>query len=255
MPAKFLRILIVSVLLAVAQVPSFSQAKIYTKKARLADFTARTMKVVVEGETPLAIDIRREVSSRWRLSPYEFCSIGEYEGLKADNDYYFLRFVADEGIAFLLLEKGGEEDDADRMKKPFEIVRVPVGSAGGSYSFGIANLDVFLDIIGMYVRKAMASDKYGYGGLDVFNASGMKGKTIVLNGAADELFAAAAPDTVVPIVFVPEPDGQWYYKMLVDAGTHELFFFDRSRFKKGADASFNAVELKSFGLRHAVISE
>jgi len=254
MIGKFLRISCVAVLLFVAQSAVFGQAKIYTRKAKLEDFPIKTMKVIVDGESPLAIDLRNEISNRWRLSPYEFCSAKDYEVLKNDNSFYFLRLVTDEGIAFMLLEKGGMESDENRLRKPFEVLRVPIGSAGESFSFGISNVDVYLDILQMFVQKAMESDKFGYFGLEVYNTVNMKGKTVTLDVDADEEFAKGTEGVVVPVVFTPNPEGTWCFKMLIDAGTHELFFFDKKKYKEKSDAEFNKIELKSFELRHAVVT-
>lgn len=255
MPGRRLHILCAVVMLIASQLVSSGQAKIYTKKAKLKDFTIKTMKVVVDGDSPLAVDFRDEISRRWRLSPFEFCSASIYDSLTEDNTYYFLRLVSDEGIAFLLLEKGGKKNEDDRLRKPFEVVRIPVGSAGATYSFGIANIDVYLDILQMYVGEAMASDKFGYGGLEVYNTSGMKGKTVLLGADSLDELSKGTSDTVVPLVFTPEPEGSWCYKMLVDAGSHELFYFNRTKYRKASDAEFSTLELKSFKLRNAVVIE
>lgn len=246
---------LVAILMLVAPCALYAQAKIYTKKAKLDDFPLKIMKVVVDGESPLALDLKNEVSSRWRLSPFEFCTSSDLAKLKEDNSLYFLRLVTDDGIAFLLLEKGGREDDANRLKRPFEVVRIPVGSAGTSFSFGIPNLDVFLDIIQMFVQDARVSDKYGYLGLEAYNTAKIAGRRIALGANPDNLFAEAAADVLVPVIFKPEPEGSWCYKMLVDSGSHELFYFSKARYKGESDAGFTPMELKSFELRHAVLPE
>ncbi|MCQ2182252.1 MAG: hypothetical protein MJY89_02465 [Bacteroidales bacterium] len=250
-----MKIFFLAVLLCAAQFVMSGQAKIYTRKAKLDDFPMRTMEVVVDGESPLALDFRNELSSRWRLSPFEFCSTGDYEKMKGDNGYYFLRLASEDGIVFLLLEKGGKAEDEDRLKRPFELVRIPVGGAGSSFSLGIDNLDVYLDILQSFVQEAMTSDKYGYLGLDAYNARNIKGRRIDLTVNPDDAFAAGEEDVLVPVFFAPEPEGEWCYKMLIDAGTHELFFFVRAKYRKEAGVSFTPLEMKSFELRHAVIPE
>lgn len=255
MKKNVLKLFCAAVLLFVAQSAADGQAKIYTRKAKLDDFSMKIMKVVVDGGSPLALDFRNELSSRWRLSPFEFCQVSDYERIKEDNGFYFLRVVSDEGIAFLLLEKGGREGDSERIRRPFEVVRIPVGSAESSFSLGIKNLDVFIDILQSFVKEAMVSDTYGYLGLEMYNTTNIKGRKLDLKVNPDEAFESGAEGVLVPVFFTPEPEGAWYYKMLIEAGSHELYFFGKAKYKKDSEVSFSQIEMKSFELRHAFIPE
>ena len=103
-------------LTAVISVTASAQAQINTKKIKIADFTQKVTKVVLTGNTFYDGAFQEEVSSRWRVSPYEFCTLQEFETLKKSDKYYFLmltqgRFKKEEepGIQFLTLVKGGEK--------------------------------------------------------------------------------------------------------------------------------------------------
>ena len=66
------------------------QAKIMTKKFRLSDFTDRVTKVVLSGNEMMDSALKMEVSERWTVSPFEFCTAGEFAALKQSDRYYFL---------------------------------------------------------------------------------------------------------------------------------------------------------------------
>ena len=71
---KSLRLLFVSLLFVLLCQTAGAQGKVYTRKARLADFPTRTIKVAGGGSPLLDITFREEISTRWRISPYEFCN-------------------------------------------------------------------------------------------------------------------------------------------------------------------------------------
>lgn len=233
---------------------SFGQAKFYTRKAKLEDFTAKTTKIVTGGQSPLELNLRSEVTSRWHLSPYEFCTPEDYEKLKNDSNYYFLRFVADEGIAFLLLEKGGKEDDADRFKRTFEIVRIPISSLGMSVGADVIYMGAFLEIIQAFTEKAINSDATGYFGLETYNGGNWKGKYVYINReSADDAFTDGSPDVLVPVYFTPAEGGKWCYKMVIDAGTHELRHFKKERYRSEEDAWVSKSDISFFKSKNAIV--
>lgn len=250
---KSLKVLALAVLLLLPVTVS-GQGKFYTRKARLEDFTAKTTKVVAIGNSLLELNLRAEVTSRWYLSPYEFCTSEDYEKLKNDSNYYFLRFVAEDGIAFLLLEKGGREDDSDRFKRTFEVVRIPIASLGLSSGKDVIYMGAFVEIIQAFTEKAINSDATGYFGLETFNGGSWKGKSIYLNPSdADDAFVECASDVLVPICFAPSEGGQWCYKMVIDAGTHELRYFRKERFRKEKDGTISQSDISLFSSKDALI--
>ena len=81
-----LTILLLSLLITPAV---FGQAQINTKKVKIADFTQKTTKVVLTGNMFYDSALQDEIATIWRISPYEFCSLEEFENLKSDGRYYF----------------------------------------------------------------------------------------------------------------------------------------------------------------------
>ena len=84
--------LILSVLIsgAIPAAGQAKQAKIQTRKVKLSDFTTKTTKVVLCGGQLFDDALQEEMARRWLVSPYEFCTLAEYEKLKSSPDYYFL---------------------------------------------------------------------------------------------------------------------------------------------------------------------
>lgn len=231
------------------------QAKVYTKKMMMEDFLSSTTKVVLSGNSPLELTVRSEVTSKWRVSPFEFCNLEEYENLKEDNSFYFLRLVSEDGVAFLSLEKGGKEDNPDRSKRPFQIIQFPISLAKYMTGDEAIYMGAFLDIIQDFAEKAMISDMTGYAGLASFNMKSLEGKKIYLNSSlANEVFQKNRADAVVPIEIVPI-EGGTYYKMLISADTHEIFYFTRGKVNGKKDNGFSLSELKLFKRRHGEIVE
>ena len=94
------------------------QGQVYTRKARLEDFSTRTTKIVLSGLPMFDIVLKEEVSSRWRISPYEFCTFKEYERYKNRNLYYFMRFGFRPAKVFMLAQSAfGSAYDTGTIKK------------------------------------------------------------------------------------------------------------------------------------------
>ena len=71
-----------------------AQAQINTKKMKIGDFTEKVTKVVLTGRGFYDAALKNEVAANWRVSPYEFCTLEEFEKLKYYDDYYFLITVS-----------------------------------------------------------------------------------------------------------------------------------------------------------------
>ena len=231
------------------------QAKIYTRKMMMQDFLTSTTKVVLSGNSPLELTVRNEMTSKWRVSPFEFCNLEDYEKLKGDNSFYFLRLVAEDGVAFISLEKGGSEDNPDRSRRPFQIIQFPISLAGYMTGDEIIYMGAFLDIIQDFAEKAMESDITGYTSFFSSNTRSMEGKTIYLDSfKANEVFQKGQPDALIPIEIVP-PVGSTYYRMLISADTHEVFYFTRGKVNGMKKDGFTIAEMRLFERRHAEIAE
>ena len=108
---KRLFIIIIGIIIPVL---ASAQAQIDTKKVKISDFTQKVTKVVLHGNDFYDAILKEEIALRWRVSPYEFCTLEEFEDLKTDSRYYFLittlgqfRKETAPGLQFLSLVKGG----------------------------------------------------------------------------------------------------------------------------------------------------
>lgn len=232
------------------------QGKVYTRKMRLADFPTRTTKIVLAGNSFLELALREEISVRWHISPFEFCTPEEYARIRNSSAWYFLTLAQEEGLSYLILEKGGLPDEKDHLKKPFEVVRMPIASADDPTGRELVFMGAFLDILQQFVEEAMTSDKTAYGGLSATGSLSLKGRTVYLDpDAADEAFLREEPDALSGLVIAPGVSGagKFCYKMLISAGTHELFLYEKSRCRVPSDAAFSDADARRFTRRGAVV--
>ena len=258
-----------------------AQGKVSTRKYLLSDFTDQITKVVLPGNGILECALRQEVTDRWTASPFEFCTLEEFEKLKTSVDYYFLipaegRFKDETtpGILFLTLVKGGAQDEGiDPMT---EIISLPLTSAGAGNGRELVYLPALVEAVQSYTLAAMQSEKTAYLGYAFFNENYVrKGhiKRIYMSkddlsskltekdllryvdpadfilceeDVADEIFNAGTYGTLVGFVVAPEnpEDGSYSYQMLIEADTHTLYYIHRRKISAKAPAGFGPEDLK-----------
>ena len=114
---------------------AWSQAQINTKKVKISDFTQKITKVVLSGNAFQDSVLQNGVAMCWRISPYEFCSMEDFNDLKGSEEYYFLLSVNGQfkndskpTIHYLTLVKGGKGAD-EGVGEMLEVVSIPVTSA------------------------------------------------------------------------------------------------------------------------------
>ena len=268
----------IMILMMAAMMPVIAgaQAQIDTKKVKIADFPEKVTKIVLTGSDFFDLALQDDVAATWRVSPYEFCTIEEFEALKADENFYFLITTNDQfrredspGIQFMSLVKGGKGAEKG-ISEMFEVVSMPVASAedpsGREYTF----LSAFLDIIQKHVLMSIESDITGYAGLTnhTDNIQDCKGMRIVfseddLSGQvdrnlfdedmvitdedeADAIMSDREAETLVSLVVAPSSgkNGSYCFKMLVNAETHELFYFRRHKITKKDAVGFLAEDIR-----------
>ena len=268
----------IMILMMAAMMPVIAgaQAQIDTKKVKIADFPEKVTKIVLTGSDFFDLALQDDVAATWRVSPYEFCTIEEFEALKADENFYFLITTNDQfrredspGIQFMSLVKGGKGAEKG-ISEMCEVVSMPVASAedpsGREYIF----LSALLDIIQKHVLMSIESDITGYAGLTnhTDNIQDCKGMRIVfseddLSGQvdrnlfdedmvitdedeADEIMSDREAETLVSLVVAPSSgkNGSYCFKMLVNAETHELFYFRRHKITKKDAVGFLAEDIR-----------
>ena len=240
-----------------------AQAQIETKKVKISDFTQKITKVVLHGNEFYDAILKEEIALRWRISPYEFCTLEEFEELKTNSQYYFLITTRGQfkketapGIQFLSLVKGGKGAKKG-VGEMLEVASLPYASVEYPSGRELVFLPALLDIIQNHTVKSMDSDFDGYVGMSrntknmqqaqqmkiVFFEDEINKEVDRVMRASDERFVMAdedeadqylidnAPNTLVSYMVAPtEPvNGSYCYKLLINAETHELYFYRRHK--------------------------
>ncbi len=263
----------------------FSQAQITTKKMKLEDFPEKVTKVVLSGNMFIDGSLEDAIKNRWTLSPYEFCSLEEFESLKGKEDYYFLMTVSGQfrketepGLFMLSLVKGGKGSDLS-LDKMLEVVTVPVCSIDYPSGREITFMPALIDIIQNHVMVSMKRDYNAYGGLETnsVNLDAARDKRIVISESdispevdeariaalsgsgveivpeeeADALMESGAANTLVSYAVYPyeAEQGSFCYKMLIDAGTHRLYYYRKHRIARNAGPGFLPEDLSRIARR------
>lgn len=260
----------------------WGQGKVSTRKYILNDFSDKITQVVLSGNEVLDSGLRQEIVNYWTLSPYEFCTLAEFEERKAQDLYYFLipaqsRFKGEEepGVLFLTLVKGGP-DASEGIKEMHEIISLPLMAAMGGSGRELVYLGPIIQAIQEFTQDAMQSEKTAYSMDYWFNRNFSregKMKQIYLakddlsetvsekdlqrfldedihlcsDQEADEVFLKGRYHTLVSYTvapFLPENKASYCYKMLFDAESRRLFYIHRHKITAKTGVGFAADDLK-----------
>lgn len=260
-------------------VAAAAQAKLETKKFKIADFQDCITKVVLTGNDMTDSFLRKEVVDRWTISPFEFCTQEEFESLKTSPTTYFLMYVAGQygheispGIEFLTLVKGGPEA-SDGIGAMTEVVSIPSGPSRADGREG-AFLPALLDIIQNYTLKAIEKELASFAGLGLYNrnlsSTGIKriymatedisfrvkpadkakyiDEDIVITDEdeVDEVLEKGTYNTLVSFIVAPlEPTaGSICHKMLIGADDHKLYYTAKHKITGKTGVGFLTSDLK-----------
>ncbi len=268
--------------LALMSASAFAQAQIDTKKVKIGDFTQKVTKVVLTGNALFDGVLQDEVAARWRISPYEFCTLEEFNSLKGSDKYYFLittkgqfKKETEPSLQFLTLVKGGSKASKG-IDEMLEIVSLPIASAEDPSGRELVFLPVFLNIIQGYTLDSMDKDYNAYLGLSNYtsNISKASEMNIVFSesdieptveesdcasfvvtdeDSADEFITKNTPNTLVSYVVAPaEPvNGSFCYKMLIDAQTYDLYYYRKHRINAKSGVGFLPYDIRSINAAKA----
>ena len=268
------------IILAAALLPMIAgaQAQINTKKVKISDFTQKITKVVLTGNDFYDLSLQDEVKARWRVSPYEFCTWEEFMNDRNSSDYYFLittssqfKNESEPGLDLLTLLKGGTGATINSM---MEVMYMPLASSedpsGREYVF----LPVLLDIIQAHTLKSMEKDLHGYVGLSGYSTNMERSNNMEIVFSEDDLNDAIntefmdlnfdsdivvtdedsadvhifenTPNKLVSYVVAPTEalPGSYCYKMLINAETHEIYYYSRHKISKKYGAGFLPEDIK-----------
>lgn len=273
---KFL-VLLFSIVLPLA---AAGQAQINTKKVKISDLTQKVTKVVLNGNPFYDSALKDEISSRWRVSPYEFCTLEDFEKLKSSDQYYFLMLTEGQfkkekepGIQFFTFVKGGSEASKG-IEEMLEVVTVPFASAEDPSGRELIYLPALIDIIQDYAVQSMEKDLTSLGGLANYSSNlnktrnmdiilaeedlskevletveescNSKGVTVTDADTADEYAGDGRTNTLVSYTVAPSDPvpGSFCYKMLIDTNTHQLYYFRKHRISKKVSSGFLPEDIK-----------
>ena len=272
--------LVVFIAAVMLPVLGFAQAQINTKKVKIEDFTQKVTKVVLTGNMFYDSTLEDEIIARWKVSPYEFCTLTEFEEIKGNEDFYFLLTIkgqfkkeSEPGLQFLTLVKGGAKAEKG-ISSMLEIVSLPVASAEDPSGREIEFFPAFIDLIQEHALNSMEKDTYGYTGLSNYTLAlpKTKGMTIVFSeddmskevtealieeyfdddmmivseASADNYMADTDNRSVVSYVVAPTEAkvGSYCYKMLFDNQSHTLYYYRKHRIGKDLGVGFLAEDIR-----------
>ncbi len=275
------RLALIICLLAGVLLPSemFGQAQIYTRKEKLKDITAKTTKVVLNGDEMLNEAIKESVAATWTMSPYEFCSVEEFEKIKTSDKFYFLlvakgqqRKESEPGIDFLTLVKGGE-DASKSIDDMLEVVSFPLRSASEPSGREFVLLPAFMTIIQDHAQNLTSSEVKAYSTLSAEDTKKLAIRQIYFSkddfapqvddktiesldqdiivkedeDDVDEVFTQGTYNAVVSYVVAPtEPvNGSVCYKLLIGADNHKLYWYKKHRISARSGRGFLAGDLRT----------
>ena len=274
-----MRKVILTVVLILSGLVLMAQGRVSTRKYILNDFQDKITKVVLPGSDLLDGALRQEVVTNWTLSPFEFCTLSEFETLKTSPDYYFLlagsvQFKGEEApsLVFLTLVKGGPEAGEGTIGM-HEVISLPLCAAGISTGRELVYLGPMVEAVQTFTVAAMESEKTAYLGSAWFNGNySREGKMMTIWMSQDDIDSSVkAPAKYLDEDFriVPEDDsdsrflsgefntlcsyvvaptnpvpGSWCYKMLFEANSHRLFYISRHRITETKGAGFLNGDLR-----------
>ena len=272
---KMKRLILFFTLLSVSTV-LLAQGKVTTRKHLFADFSDKITKVVMSGNEILDGALRQEVADLWTLSPFEFCSVAEYESLKKSDPYYFLLVTAGRAhgeeepmVRFLTLEKGGAEK-GDNIALRTEVISLPLCPVDGGSGRELVFLPALVKGVQEFTAEAMASEKVAYTGMGWFNGYfDRKGaiKRIYLAREdvsesvsvkerekyldediilcdEDEADKAYTDKTYNTLVSYTVSAGTWSYKLLIEAETDTVYYIRKHKVTAKTAPCFLGDDLK-----------
>ena len=254
----------------------FAQGKVTTRKHLFADFSDKITKVVMSGNDVLDGALRQDVVDLWTLSPFEFCSLAEYESLKKSDTYYFLLVTAGRAkgeeepmVRFLTLEKGGA-DKGDNVALRTEVISLPLCPVEGGSGRELVFLPALVKGVQDFMAEAMESEKTAYTGMAWFNGNfDRKGAIKRIYLAREDISASVAQkdldkylDEDILLCDEDEADkaytdktyntlvsytvsaGTWSYKLLLEAETDTVFYIRKHKVNARNAPGFLADDLK-----------
>ena len=260
--------------------PSYGQEIFGKAKNNFRNFAGKTTMVVANSTDFTDLSIVDAVKSGWKISPFEICTLSEFEKLKTDTSYYFLMRVdgkfKNEGeakIEYLTLVKGGPESKKG-ISKMYEIATLPLQAIGDESGEAFFFIPAYIDIIqshiinvGSEILKAYVGNSFYTNRIDnagdkkiIFDKEDLgfeldpaeadtlfrKKVTIGDESTVEKAILESAAETLVGFTISPKGNssGSYSYKLIIDAETHDLLFFRRHKISGRLPKGFTKEDIK-----------
>lgn len=258
----------------------FSQKILRDTRNTFNTFASKITKVVIPSTSLADLMLRDAVNRGWRISPFEFCTLEEFNRIKADTNYFFLMRVdgmyrrdLEPKVEYLTLFKGGPEVKRGLFSS-HNIITLPLQQSDDLTGVTLNLLPIYVDIIQNHIYKVQRDLSLAFKGNSFYaeRVKEAKGKNILFSKesinydirdydiasmfkgeakltTASDIEGAVVnnrENTVVAVVILPkgDPAGSFCYKLMIDTGTHELLFFRRHRISSRMPAGFTREDLR-----------
>lgn len=274
------RILLIVVCL-IFSASAFGQAQITTKREKISDFTSKITKVVLTGNEFQDIALREAVKNSWTISPFEFCTVSEFNNLKTNENYYFLvlsptinRGEERPGISVFTVVKG--QEGAKTLNDMLEVATFPACAANNPTGKQLMGMPAILDIMQEFINRSMLSSFVGIRSV-VRGLGKTKGYTILIDKSdiassvsesfinsldktnieiakdskIQKVWMKGAEKTAIAYSITPESPskGSVCYTLVFDASTHELYYYRKHSYKKEERGGFLKCDLRKIRSR------
>ncbi len=241
----------------------FGQGQINTKSFILQDFKDKITKFVETGNIFFDQVLKAEVNSRWYLSPYEFCSVEDFNFYKEKEDYYFILLtenIEDDSQTFMHLRvlRGGKEAK-DGIEKMFEVTNIVLCPANNEQGRELVYLPAFIDYLQQDIegiiqkrskfskifsffkkeRPNLKNKEFYFAKSDIdkdLESSDFQENNIQIldSDQVDSIFQENRKNAICSytIRLKDESAGSSYYKFLIGADDKKIYYFKKFRITK-----------------------
>lgn len=232
-----------------------AQAQINTRKVKISDFTAKTLKVILPGHPVLDEALRAAVNGYWGLSPFEICRSDAAPA--AGSGLYSLGLetaVKDSTLLELCLRKEASGDE-----RQMELARLPLCPLEPSGNEA-ALLPALLTAFQTFVQKAFDSDFASVG--SAFGNIGevsrytfcfrkedlpqgyvpTRGISTLTGAELEDLLLEGGENVVGYVICSP---GGSCFRIMVDALEYRIVYFASHRVSRNNPAGFLPSDLRA----------
>ncbi len=270
--------------MAVMFVSGYAQNPIKETRETFESFGSKTTKVVIPSTSLADLMFRDAVERGWRISPFEFCTMEEYEEIKHNPNYFFLlrvegkfRSELEPKIEYITLIKGGPEVRRGLYSSK-DLITLPLQLVDSEETTHLHLLPVYIDVIQNHIYEVQSDLALAFKGNTIYSdrVEELKGKELLfsidyLNYSVSEnrfmssflnnvkvvdekeiekALEESRKNTVVPLLITPGEDhrGSYCYKILVGTDDHRLYFFRRHKISRWLSSGFTREDIRKISV-------